>query len=223
MRTYYRFIMSEDWPEVLRLDLRQSDKDELKAITGLEPKEALKASLEASTSTLVLVHDGKVEAVGGVTDSRKGFGIPWFLATDKFSEYRFTFVKAATVVVEAMLEMYHSLFNVVDSRNEDAIKLLRWLGFHVDTEAEFYGDDPEVPLYPFFMTIPSEEVDSLDVRTDHSDCGCFCDCRRDKCLCRCEGDQCGCEGRGSGCERCLCPRHNGNRGEGPSVSETAND
>src|SRR5690625_1598985 len=116
--TYYKRMEDHEILSVLALDLRQADKDELKASAGDIPvSEALLLSLQASVEAWVVVHDGRIEAVFGVSEGATEYGVPWFLATDKFSEFRISFAKESREVVRGMLDRWGFLLNFVDSRH----------------------------------------------------------------------------------------------------------
>lgn len=145
--TYYRPMTKEDIVDVLALDLRKADRAEAKAALNAGSADALAYSLANSVEVWVVIHLGKIEAVFGICLG----GIPWFLATDKFKEFKITFAKESKSMVKALLRKYGTLQNTVDSRNEDAIKWLRWLGFIVDAENEIYLYDYNVPFYSFIL------------------------------------------------------------------------
>lgn len=138
----------EDIIEVLSLDLRQADREEAKAFVGVPPMEALVYCLEDSVDVWVVIHEDKIEGVFGVA-LVPGHGVPWFVATDKFREFRITFAKESKTVVRSLLKRYEKLINFVDSRHTASIKWLRWLGFEVDEDIEHFFSDPEVPFYQF--------------------------------------------------------------------------
>lgn len=145
MRSYYRLMREDDLDEILSLDLRKADKEEAWASTGMSPAEALILSIKSAMLTWVVVHEDKIEAVFGLSYE----GAPWFVATDKFKEFSYSFAKQAKEVVGLMLEICPKLANYVDSRHHESIKFLKWLGFDVDEEHPYYFADPSVPFYKF--------------------------------------------------------------------------
>ena len=151
LRSYPRPFQETDWQEVLSLNLRQADKDELMASVGLTPAEAIFFSIVDSTENWVVIHDGKIEAVFGVRwVPEHNVAVPWFLGTDKIIEYSIAFLRQSKKVVDAWLDQYGILLNLVDSRHTASIKWLRWLGFTVDEEVKVHLFDPNVPFYLFF-------------------------------------------------------------------------
>lgn len=157
MKTYYRPFVLDDLPEIINLRLRQADIDEIRASVGVSPAEALVSSLAWSTEAWVVIHEGKIEAVFGVSVV-SDYAIPWFLATDKFKEFRFTFAKESKKVVKELLSTYKCLSNFVSSRHKESIRWLKWLGFTVDETAPVIFQDDNVPFYQFYMKEGSEGV-----------------------------------------------------------------
>lgn len=154
LKTYYRFTTKGDYNKIIELNLRKSDKMQLKAATGLEPKDAIKKSVESSDLTRTVIHNEKVEGVFGLkilpTPSQLTVGSPWFLATDKFNEFSISFAKNSIVVVyENMLHYAPILMNFVDSRHKESIRWLKWIGFTVDTDSPVKLNDPDVLFYRF--------------------------------------------------------------------------
>lgn len=180
MSTYYRPFEVGDLHVVLNLKLRQSDRDELKASVGLDPADAILLSLLYSVEKYVVIHDGNIEAVFGVSFvPERAFAAPWFLGTDKITQYQVTFLRQSRKVVHDWLKRYHRLMNFVDSRHTESIRWLRWLGFTVDETAPVTLFDPSVVFFPFYL--PKEVA--RDVRAcigysaypggsgGHRDCG----------------------------------------------------
>ena len=144
-RSYYRpYNPKTDYEEVINLQLRQSDIDEIRASSGLTPKEALIISLSVvpTGDLFVVIHDNKIEGVFGVETN----GVVWFLATDKFKEFAYSFAKESKKWVQVMLEKYSFLHNYVSIHHQESIQWLEWLGFAIDYtkifkthyEGEFY-------------------------------------------------------------------------------------
>lgn len=149
-KSYYRrYDDLTDYEEVINLQLREMDIEEVRASSGgLEPREVLKLSLIASDQVWVVIHNGKIEAVFGVTKTPTSEGIPWFLTTDKFKEFTIAFAKESKKVVQEMLKEYKRLYNVVSANHKEAIEWLEWLGFTVEKNPITYND---YNFYYFFM------------------------------------------------------------------------
>lgn len=158
--TYFRLAEKEDLLTIASLDLRDADKEEIRASVGLPTSEALMSSARVSNELWVVVHKGSIEAVFGVSD-RGSYGVPWFMATDKFDEFRISFAKESRWMVQRWLDKYGLLMNVVDSRHISSIRWLRWLGFTVDESLEIMLHDPEVPFYLFISQKKEEPVQDV--------------------------------------------------------------
>jgi hypothetical protein len=128
-----RFYTKEDFETVINLKLRKDDYEECKASLGLtDSKEILTKCLECSKYTWVGLYQGQIECVFGLGEQSETVGIPWFLSTDRFNDFKITFGKKSKQVIKTMLTLYPSLFNIVDSRNADSLCWLMWLGFSID-------------------------------------------------------------------------------------------
>lgn len=134
------------------LDLRETDKKEARAFLGLEPMEALSLSLKDSDEAWAVMHDDEYVGFFGVCQG-DGYGIPWFVSTDDFDDFKLTFVKESKKILQSMLEKYGKLQNYVSVENEKSINWLKWLGFTIHPlEVRFH--DPDVFFYKF-----TKEVD----------------------------------------------------------------
>jgi len=136
LKTYCRPITAEDMEIVHNLKLRQKDIDELYASTGLPPKEALIQCVDSLKNTWVVIHNDKIEGVFGVHGYpfNSTIGVPWFLATDEFDNFRFWFARYSITGIKIMLDEHPILINLIDARQKDSIEWLKWLGFTVTKE-----------------------------------------------------------------------------------------
>ena len=135
--------------EAISMQLRESDVAEVVAAHGKSPKEVLTESIDISSSCFVMIHEGKVEGVFGISE-HYGWGIPWMLATDKLHQFHLKFLRVSRIVVAVWLQEYPSLTNYVDSRHTEAIKWLKWLGFTIhETPTKLH--DPAVDFFPFTL------------------------------------------------------------------------
>ena len=130
--------------------LRQADVNEVVAATGQTTETAIQESIDAALSSYVMIHEGKVEGVFGITDGG-GFGSPWMLATNNLHAFRREFLAESRCIVSGWSEEHYVLFNHVDSRHTEALHWLSWLGFHIHTDCPITLCDPSVPFFPFTM------------------------------------------------------------------------
>jgi hypothetical protein len=137
---------------VINLPLRKHDFEECSILLDTtDSKEILKKSLESSAHTWVGVHKGNIECVFGLGELSKSIGVPWFLSSDKFDEFKMSFGKQSKRFVKTMLTLYPTLINIIDARNTDSIHWLEWLGFYIDYHHPVYLKG--YPFYQFNMNI----------------------------------------------------------------------
>lgn len=150
---YYRPITPADYPRVITMKLREADAEELCNATGLpSAQEALALSLVYSKYTWVFVFKGEIEAVFGLGCCRvndEDLGNPWFMSTDKFDEFSFTFARESKRVVSIMEAMYPKMINQVSIYHIKAIIWLQWLGFDVDQSKVYNSLLTDKPFYFF--------------------------------------------------------------------------
>lgn len=121
--------------------IREIDAAECAAV-GHTPKQALRSSLRASTFALTVLLDDRPVAMLGVTPFSvlEGIGSPWLLGTDEVLKGARQFLTVGPRVVTAMQREWPKLQNYVGAENRQAIRVLKMLGFTVDTEPVLVGD-----------------------------------------------------------------------------------
>lgn len=115
---------------------------------GVSTRDALADSIIGSEDIWVVIHDNNIEGVFGVCRGADK-GIPWFVATECFNDFKITFAKESKKVIHNMLTKYKKLENFVSSRHVQSIKWLSWLGFTIFTADEYFFVDPNTPFYKF--------------------------------------------------------------------------
>lgn len=139
----------EDIPQVLALELCTEDQEEIRALSGVDPKEILRLSIECTPEPWVVLLDGRIVAVYGVSQAQGyDFGIPWFLSTGDHRLFATAFLKGSKEVIARFHEEHEVLSNVVDSRHTVAIRWLKWLGFEFLPKPLTFHD-PSVEFYQF--------------------------------------------------------------------------
>jgi hypothetical protein len=144
------------------LVLRRADREEIDALTGGDPQEALAESVARSASAWAGVADGALVCLFGVVPapseaegpaSPAGVaGIPWLLGADSVAAYGRPFLRRNRAYVRAMLRDFPVLANVVDARNAVSIRWLRWLGFTLGPPQPMGVKC--LPFIPFEMRAP---------------------------------------------------------------------
>lgn len=149
-----RPMTAQDIPEVLQMQLCEADVQELLAVTGETPKDALLTSIEATPEPWVVTLDGRIVAIYGVCPAPDySFGMPWFLSTGEVSLFSKTFLKGSRKVIQRFHSEYEALSNITDSRHVVAIRWLKWLGFEFLPDP-IPGHDPSAILYQFVRYQP---------------------------------------------------------------------
>lgn len=149
----FRFL--RDVYDVLFMNLRESDIEELESFTGASPQEALSIIIKRH-DVLRLIKDeyGRTLGIFGIVPSiehstqYKKVGEIIFLATDELLEkHKYEFLKKASEVVKKTIHSndYDVVFNYTISNNK---KWLEFLGFNV-YETEVFFENPRRPFYFF--------------------------------------------------------------------------
>lgn len=74
-------------------------------------------------------------------------GSPWFLGTKDVPNHAKALLRSSRAWVEQAKDEYHVLQNVVDSRYEEAVRWVKWLGFEVGPKQPFGREG--VLFHPF--------------------------------------------------------------------------
>jgi len=120
--------------EELANTLRDADREELRKLYGIEPRQAILDSVESSYWCLAFFDPaGKLICIGGVSGKPEdGLGLPWLLATNRIEANRWAFLSISRQLVAQMRAEFKCLWNGVDIENRAAIRWLGWLGFMFD-------------------------------------------------------------------------------------------
>lgn len=135
--------------DALTLELRRADRDEVEAMSGRNPREALVEAVERSRMAWAGLADGKLVCLFGVAPLTLAgvTGVPWLLGSDDVCAYSRQFLRRNKDYVRQMLAEFPVLRNAVDARNAVSIRWLRWLGFQFG-EATPMGPQ-RLPFIPF--------------------------------------------------------------------------
>lgn len=126
-----REAVPEDIPWIAD-HMRESDVIELRYGLMKPPHEALSMSYEFSLASLTVTIEDEPSAMFGIgaLKSTPGFGVIWFLATDRMErEGRRDLRVFAPWFVKAMGQGFGCIGNLVDPRNTMSMKWLNRLGF----------------------------------------------------------------------------------------------
>lgn len=114
-------------------NLRESDREELKASNADTPIDVLFESYELSSFAEVIYLDDEPAIVYGLTPLSvlAGVAAPWLLATPALDKIPKLLLRYSPDGVAFMLRRYRTLMNYVDARNTRTIRWLAWLGFDI--------------------------------------------------------------------------------------------
>lgn len=135
-------------------ELREEDRAELTAASGMTPYFALERSFEGTPDCRVgLDEHGRYLCIGGVVPWTGGRGVIWLLATPAILDQRVTFLRHSKAWVERLQRQYPILCNCVDERNTVHIEWLKWLGFTFINRHPEYGAE-RIPFLEFVRIAP---------------------------------------------------------------------
>jgi hypothetical protein len=132
----------EAWADHVAAHLRQCDLDEVAAMTGLEPEDAMRSSLALSTHAFAVVsHQGgaPIAIFGAAPHPLPGVGIVWMLGTDDIRKEAYSIAKATRRYFDELNAAYWMLWNFIDARNTVSLRWLRWGGFKLLGDHDFNG------------------------------------------------------------------------------------
>ena len=120
--------------------MKQADREEVKAASGLEPLEVLLKSLELSEKAYtIMVAGSEVIALGGLVHLTQEVGIPWALTSDKIVLYPKQFCSITKELIKGFHKSYPLLTNFCDARNTTTIRWLKWCGFQGTARVPKFG------------------------------------------------------------------------------------
>lgn len=135
--------------------MREADKREVKAASGMKPLAAIQHGIQLSHDLWCLYDPkGWPSAVLGVVPLQRGaldVGAPWLLGTDSLILHKRWFHREAREVCDKLVLKWGVLTNLVDARNTAHINWLRHLGFRFG--APVISGVEQRPFLPFSKTI----------------------------------------------------------------------
>ena len=130
-------LASENDCIYLSENLREEDKQEIKAVTGLPPLLSLLSGLKMSTVPLVICNgDCKPVAMLGVVPNGL-IGFIWMVGTDDLKKISLSFLRNSKDVCDVLKGKHQILHNYVDKRNKLHINWLKWMGFSIINEVNY--------------------------------------------------------------------------------------
>ena len=127
--SHFRLTTLEDI-KYLAPRLRQEDKQEILAGSGLTPYEALLIGFKNSVVVFTIFNPkNKPVGIFGINNYGNDIGVIWLLATKDLAKIQIAFLKECREVIKFLNTKYKILWNFVDCRNQLHIKWLKWCGF----------------------------------------------------------------------------------------------
>ena len=124
-------LASENDCIYLSENLREEDKQEIKAVTGLPALVTLLSGLKFSLVPLVICDEqSKPVAMLGVVPNGL-IGSIWMVGTDDLKKISLSFLRHSKKVCDVIKGKHQLLHNYVDSRNKLHINWLKWMGFTI--------------------------------------------------------------------------------------------
>jgi hypothetical protein len=124
-------------------DLRQADRQEIAASSGLPPLTCIREGIKLSDSAwIVLDRAGAPVSIFGVAPStQEGVGVVWLLGTNRMMREALPIARATGRCIRQLHTRYTCLFNFVDARNEVSLRWLHWAGFDIAAERHTHGTE----------------------------------------------------------------------------------
>ena len=140
--------------EVLNLKLKEDDKKEVEASSGVPARRVLqRITNQYSRSMYLILFEGKVTGIFGVVPSgQPGIGIGYLLTNDEINKYKWDMAKYSIPVFVHLLQQFPVITNYVSSEHKTSIKWLKRFGARFDGKA-YILHDPDVPFYKFELRI----------------------------------------------------------------------
>jgi putative methionine-R-sulfoxide reductase with GAF domain len=138
---YLRKAVLEDCA-CLAANMREADRMEVKAASGLTPYQALLMGYVNSEICVSIVDDDStILGMFGVvpTSVSPSTGAVWMLAAKELLKYSKRFAKESRQWVDAVQSGYDLLYNTIDERNTVHIRWIQWCGFTVLRRIPEYG------------------------------------------------------------------------------------
>jgi hypothetical protein len=128
-----RDIEPQDIDELVR-NMRQADRDEVKASSPLSLKSVITHSVQLSSYSKAGLVNGELACMWGVcpVSLLSSKGSPWLLATYVIEKHPMAFLRRCKPVIKKLRDSYSNLENYVDARNDVAIHWLKWMGFKME-------------------------------------------------------------------------------------------
>ncbi|MBC8410711.1 MAG: hypothetical protein H8E12_18635 [Rhodobacteraceae bacterium] len=136
-------------------NLRQADRDEIKAYEGMGIREGLKLCIKGNDELWVITFDNIPAMVYGLKDATIDLnndkntrsGLIWALGTDDVFKYPKSLIKLSKKIINNWFLSYDFLFNYVWEGNTKHMKWIERMGFTIFKDSGFTSDMGEKFLF----------------------------------------------------------------------------
>ena len=128
MSKQYRPATIQDGLEVAN-NLRDEDRAEVEGLGNIPILHVPYGVLISDHATAILMKDGSLGGLAGITQVEKGVGQIWMLCTPNIIQEPITFFRQSKRWMAEVEGNYRLLWNLADARNHVHHQLLRFLGF----------------------------------------------------------------------------------------------
>ena len=141
---------TEDDIKYVAKHLRKADKQELKALVGIDPYVALYMSAINSVEPMTWEFDGKPVMMWGACPLDETTGKAWAVGTDDIfkKDAKATFKRGCRKQLDKLHDNFELLVNVIDARNELHLQWLKDMDFKVIRKIDEMGVEQR-PFYEF--------------------------------------------------------------------------
>ncbi len=135
-------VQAAEWLVDLAGDLRQSDLDEIAAVTGDDPAVALVESVMVSSHAwAVLDGEDPIAAFGCSPTGTPGDAQVWMMGSPRMDlpANAAGILRLSRPYLDVMQAAYGRLWNHIDARNDRSMRWLEWCGFQVEEAVPDFG------------------------------------------------------------------------------------
>lgn len=124
------------WARHLAENLREQDREEVAASSGMDPKASVALSLLLSKRAYaILGRDGDPVAIfGAAPHPLPGVGVVWMLGTDGILTEAHSIARQTRRYMNELQQEFPVLWNYVDERNTVSMRWLKWAGYSLHGE-----------------------------------------------------------------------------------------
>lgn len=145
VKVQIREIITPQDLDYLAENLREADKNEIKAFNGMEPREGLQYCIEGNSETWIACVEGVPCCIFGLTevegdDEESKSGVIWAMGTELLFQHKKTLNLVSRKVIRDWLEKYDVLFNYIWEHNTTHLEWLKRMGFIVMPETYLKSD-----------------------------------------------------------------------------------